>query len=82
MMCLEIITVYRESHTEPNLWVQSVGKICSANVKAGSACSNHCALKDYLADLCIWMTKMYAEVKIMKAGFLFMEVKLKLALCL
>lgn len=71
-MCLEIITVYCEL----------VGKICSADVKAGNAYSNHCALKDYLADLCIWMTKMYAEVKIMKAGFLFMKVKLKLALCL
>lgn len=48
--------------------MQLVGKICSAIVEAGSACSNHCALKDYLADLCIWMTKMCAEVKIMKAG--------------
>jgi len=82
MMCLEIITVDCESHTEPNPWIQLVGKLCSANVKAGSACSNHCAWNDFLPDLCIWMTKMYAEVKRMKAGFLIMKVKLKLALCL
>lgn len=56
--------------------------MCHASVKVGSACSNYCALKDYLADLCSRVSKVYAEVKIMKAGSLFMKLKLKLALCL